>query len=50
LRALLDHVVVSGFARPETRGLLRVLPSVSALMAALSEEPVGLQKTDVDQL
>jgi uncharacterized protein (TIGR00730 family) len=50
LRALLDHIVVNGFARPQIQGLLRVLPSVSALMAALSEEPVGLQKTDVDQL
>jgi uncharacterized protein (TIGR00730 family) len=50
LRALLDHIVVNGFARPQMQGLLRVLPSVSALMAALSEEPVGLQKTDVDQL
>jgi uncharacterized protein (TIGR00730 family) len=50
LRDLLDHIVVSGFAREQTRGLLRVLPSVSALIAALSEEAVGLQKTDVDQL
>jgi hypothetical protein len=30
--------------------LLRVVPSVSGLMAALSEEPAGLQKTDVEQL
>jgi hypothetical protein len=50
LRALLDHIVVSGFAREQTRGLLHVVPSVSALITALSEEPVGLQKTDVDQL
>jgi uncharacterized protein (TIGR00730 family) len=50
LRALLDHIVVSGFARAQTRGLLHVVPSVSALMTALTEEPVGLQKTDVDQL
>src|SRR6516162_686136 len=48
--ALLDHIVVSGFARAQTRGLLHVVPSVSALMTALTEEPVGLQKTDVDQL
>jgi uncharacterized protein (TIGR00730 family) len=47
---LLDHIVVNAFAREHTRGLLHVVPSVSALMAALSEEPVGLQKTDVDQL
>jgi uncharacterized protein (TIGR00730 family) len=50
LRELLDHLVVSGFAREQTRGLLQVVPSVLALMAALSEELAGLQKTDVDQL
>jgi uncharacterized protein (TIGR00730 family) len=49
LRALLDHIVVNGFARPQTRRLLHVVPSVSALMAALFEEPAGLQKTDVEQ-
>jgi uncharacterized protein (TIGR00730 family) len=48
LRALLDHIVVNGFARPQTRRLLHVVPSVSALMAALLEEPAGLQKTDVE--
>jgi hypothetical protein len=50
LRALLDHIVVNGFARPQTRRLLHVVPSVSGLMAALSEEPAGLQKTDIEQL
>lgn len=50
LRALLDHIVINGFARPQTRRLLHVVPSVSALMAALSEEPVALRKTDVEQL
>ncbi len=50
LRELLDHIVVSGFAREQTRGLLRVVPSVLALMAAISEELAGLQKTDVEQL
>ena len=50
LRALLDHIVVNGFARPQTRRLMHVVPSVSALMAALSQEPAGLQKTDVEQL
>jgi uncharacterized protein (TIGR00730 family) len=50
LRALLDHIVINGFAREQTRGLLHVVPSVSALMAALSEEPAGLQKTDIEQL
>ena len=50
LRALLDHIVVNGFARPKTQGLLRVLPSVSALMAALSDEPAASRKTDIEQL
>ncbi len=50
LRALLDHIVVKGFARPQTRRLLHVVPSVSALMAALSEEPAASWKTDVEQL
>ena len=50
LRKLLDHIVVSGFAREQTRELLHVVPSVSALMTALSEEPVGWQKTDVEHL
>src|SRR5712675_2467496 len=39
LRALLDHIVAQGFARPQTRGFVHVVPSVSALMAALSKEP-----------
>ena len=50
LRALLDHIVINGFARPQTRRLLNVVPSVAALMAALSEEPAGLLKTDLEQL
>ena len=50
LRALLDHIVVHGFARPQIRRLVHVVPSVSALMLALSEAPPGSQKTDVDQL
>jgi len=50
LRELLDHIVVSGFAREQTRGLLHLVPSVSALMTTLSKEPIGLQRTDVDQL
>jgi uncharacterized protein (TIGR00730 family) len=50
LHALLEHIVVNGFARPQTRRLLHVVPSVPALMASLSEEPAGLQKTDVEQL
>src|SRR6267378_1170342 len=39
LRVLLDHIVAHGFARPETRGLLRVVPTVAALMASLAVEP-----------
>ena len=35
LRALLDDIVTKGFARPETRDLLRVVPTVATLMAAL---------------
>ena len=50
LRGLLDHIVVNGFARPQTRLLLQVIPSVSALMATLSEEPAGLRKTDIERL
>jgi len=50
LSALLDHIVVSGFAREQTRGLLHIIPSVPALMAALSEEPAGSQKSDIEQL
>ena len=50
LRALLDHIVVNGFARPQARGFVHVVPSVSALMAALSEKPAASRKTDVEQL
>ncbi len=39
LRALLHHLVEKGFARPQTRRLVRVVPTVAALMAELSEEP-----------
>jgi hypothetical protein len=39
LRALLDDIVEEGFARPETRELLRVVPTVAALMAALEIAP-----------
>jgi uncharacterized protein (TIGR00730 family) len=41
LRALLDDIVTKGFARPEARELLLVVPTVAALMAALEvpEEP-----------
>lgn len=50
LRALLDHIIVNGFARPQTRGFVQVVPSVSALMAALSKEPAVSRKTEVEQL
>jgi uncharacterized protein (TIGR00730 family) len=50
LRTLLDHIVVNGFARPQTRGFVQVVPSVSALMGALSKETAGSRKTDVEQL
>jgi len=50
LRALLDHIVVNGFARPQTRGFVHVVPSVSALMAALSKEPAVSRKTEIEQL
>jgi uncharacterized protein (TIGR00730 family) len=50
LLALLDHIVDKGFARPQTRGLLRVVSSVPALMAALAEEPAVPHRTDVEHL
>ena len=39
LRSLLDDIVERGFAAPKTRGFLQVVPSIAALMAALSEAP-----------
>jgi len=39
LRALLDGIVEKGFARPETRELLQVVPTIAALMAMLELEP-----------
>jgi uncharacterized protein (TIGR00730 family) len=50
LRALLDHIVESGFARPETRGLLRVVPSVAAVIATLSAEPGPTRQVDSELL
>jgi uncharacterized protein (TIGR00730 family) len=46
LRTLLDHIVAKGFARPETRKLLRIVPTVPALMAALAAEPARPQQID----
>jgi uncharacterized protein (TIGR00730 family) len=39
LRALLDHVVASGFAAPPTRELLQIVPNVAALMTRLAQLP-----------
>jgi uncharacterized protein (TIGR00730 family) len=39
LRTLLDHIVERSFAAPRTRDLLQVVPTVGALMAALTETP-----------
>lgn len=50
LQNLLDHIVENGFARPKTRDLFRVVPSVAALMTALSEEPWPKQKVDSELL
>jgi uncharacterized protein (TIGR00730 family) len=50
LLALLGHIVDSGFARPHTRDLLRVVPSVSALMAALAEKPAVPHRADAERL
>ena len=50
LRALLDHIVINGFARPQTRGFVHIVPSVPALMAALSETPAISRETDIEQL
>ena len=38
LRTLLDDIVTKGFARPEARELLQVVPTIPALMAALGWE------------
>jgi uncharacterized protein (TIGR00730 family) len=39
LRKLLDHIITNGFAGPQTRGLVQVVPTVAALMAALAAGP-----------
>jgi uncharacterized protein (TIGR00730 family) len=48
LRALLDHVVTQGFARPQTRDLFRVVPNAAALAAALAAEPAPAPDTDAE--
>src|SRR5438445_9317638 len=50
LLALLDHVVDTGFAGAQTRGLLQVVPGIAALMAALSEVPATSHQTEVERL
>jgi uncharacterized protein (TIGR00730 family) len=51
LHSLLEHIVEQGFAAPRTRDLLRVVPSVGALMAALAEAPPapepGVSRSDL---
>jgi hypothetical protein len=46
LRALLDDIVTKGFARPELRAVLRVVPTVSALIASLEVDPAPRRGTD----
>jgi uncharacterized protein (TIGR00730 family) len=46
LRALLDHIVAHGFARPQTRELVQVVPTVAALMTALAVEPAPTRPVD----
>ena len=46
LCTLLDHIVAMGFARPETLDLLRVVPDVAALIAALAVEPIPAPDMD----
>ena len=41
LRALLGDIVTKGFARVEARDLLRVVPTVAALMATLEAVPTS---------
>ena len=50
LHALLDDVVTKGFARPEARELLRVVPTVAALMATLEVDPAPRRGTDSARL
>jgi uncharacterized protein (TIGR00730 family) len=39
LCVLLDHIITNGFARPEARGLLCIVPTIAALIATLAAEP-----------
>jgi uncharacterized protein (TIGR00730 family) len=46
LRALLDHIVAEGFARPQTRALLQIVPTVAAVMAVLTEAARATRQMD----
>jgi uncharacterized protein (TIGR00730 family) len=46
LRMLLNHIVASGFAPVEARGMVRVVPTVADLMAALAAEPAPAPRID----
>jgi uncharacterized protein (TIGR00730 family) len=46
LRALLEDIVTKGFAQPRTRELVRVVPTIAALMTALETEPARRRDTD----
>jgi uncharacterized protein (TIGR00730 family) len=50
LRALLDHIIDTGFAGAQTRRLLQVVPSIAALMAALSGVRAMAHETDAERL
>ncbi|MFN8926636.1 MAG: TIGR00730 family Rossman fold protein [Rhodospirillales bacterium] len=39
MRAMLDHMIEAGFVRPEHRALLRVVPDVASVPAALASAP-----------
>ena len=46
LRALLDHIVAEGFARPQTHALLQIVPTVAAVMTVLAEVPRPTRQMD----
>jgi uncharacterized protein (TIGR00730 family) len=50
LRALLGHIVEHGFARPPTLDLMRVVPDVAGLMAALAQTPAPASPVDSGNL
>ena len=49
LRAVLDHVVTEGFARPEAHHLLQVVSTVAELMSVLATEPAPMLDMDPDR-